>query len=716
MTFDSLYGRLPGDTSATEPMWPSLTDRDLVGSRSHGEGIPDRHHEGWHGHTISQVHDSAQKVLAADGEAAIPHPNVVMLLAGLTDIVHDEDVPTAPDRLSSLIDHIYTAAPDVAIVVGTLPPSDDTAIQARIDAYNDGVRSMVNDRIGEGDHLVLVDLSAVTTDDLVDGVHPGDQGYEKIADAFMAGIHWALVNGWIKDPPGASDIADACTNSVKPGVGSATDSGDSGDDSGQTVQDDASASGNNASDGVCDVLIVGDSISNGYEGDHTWRYRFWEWAREQQLGFNFVGPLTGTVKPNAPLPPQPPKLGEQTQEENADPAQFTGEYAKDVDETFAEGGSAHYAMWGRQLGQSVHTIEKVMNDLKAKQQTPDLLLVEMGFNDIGWLGADAGLVDTMKDFIDNARAVNPDVDIVLANVPQRTTLGDANRDLPKRITEYNWALAKAIPTWDTDTSPVAFVDLDAAMSCDPTATICPTAYDGLHPNQVGEYRIAQRFTVALHEEFGIGSEALAPPLSGSDSQRSVATPTGLEFDGTQQGVTVTWPKVFGAHGYDVQWRDITDNSAAEWQDSLPGARANRWDLGWQFTNQPWAGHTYEVRVRSAAGDVKSPWSDPVSGVANPTTAPPPADIVVFGAGEGSFDVRWTAAPRGPHTDSITRYALWVWDEDTPMVHSRIIGYPASERIAHVDGLTPGHRYRVFVSTWNAAGEGKPRTAATVTAR
>lgn len=201
MTFDSLYGRLPGDTSATEPMWPSLTDRDLVGSRSHGEGIPDRHHEGWHGHTISQVHDSAQKVLAADGEAAIPHPNVVMLLAGLTDIVHDEDVPTAPDRLSSLIDHIYTAAPDVAIVVGTLPPSDDTAIQARIDAYNDGVRSMVNDRIGEGDHLVLVDLSAVTTDDLVDGVHPGDQGYEKIADAFMAGIHWALVNGWIKDPP-----------------------------------------------------------------------------------------------------------------------------------------------------------------------------------------------------------------------------------------------------------------------------------------------------------------------------------------------------------------------------------------------------------------------------------------------------------------------------------------------------------------------------------
>jgi hypothetical protein len=335
----------------------------------------------------------------------------------------------------------------------------------------------------------------------------------------------------------------------------------------------------------------------------------------------------------------------------------------------------------------------------------------MGFNDIGWLGAGAGLVDTMKDFIDNARAANPNVGIVLANVPQRTTLGDANPDLPKRITEYNWALAKKIPTWDTDTSPVALVDLDAAMSCDPTATICATAYDGLHPNQVGEYRIAQSFTVALHEEFGAGSEALVPPLSGSDSQRSVATPTDLKFDGTQQGVTVTWPKVFGAHGYDVQWRDITDNRAAEWQGSLPGAQTNRWDLGWQFTNQPYDGHTYEVRVRSAAGDVKSPWSDPVSGVAHPTTAPPPADIEAT-AGNGSIDVTWTA-PTGPHTDTINRYALWIYDEDTPTVHSRIIGYPTSARTAHVDGLTPGHHYRVFVCAWNAAGEGKPRIADTV---
>ncbi|MBT2481978.1 fibronectin type III domain-containing protein [Streptomyces sp. ISL-94] len=69
-------------------------------------------------------------------------------------------------------------------------------------------------------------------------------------------------------------------------------------------------------------------------------------------------------------------------------------------------------------------------------------------------------------------------------------------------------------------------------------------------------------------------------------------------------------------------------------------------------------------------------------------------------------------PTGPHADTIVRYALWIYDEDTPTVHSRIIGYAPSTRTAHVEGLTPGHRHRVFMATWNAAGEGKPWIADT----
>ncbi|WP_328504722.1 hypothetical protein OG828_47580 [Streptomyces sp. NBC_00457] len=51
------------------------------------------------------------------------------------------------------------------------------------------------------------------------------------------------------------------------------------------------------------VMIVGDSISNGYEGDHTWRYRLWEWVQGQKVPATFVGPLTDTMKPDDPVHP-----------------------------------------------------------------------------------------------------------------------------------------------------------------------------------------------------------------------------------------------------------------------------------------------------------------------------------------------------------------------------------------------------------------------------
>ncbi|WP_371503058.1 fibronectin type III domain-containing protein [Kitasatospora sp. NBC_00374] len=74
---------------------------------------------------------------------------------------------------------------------------------------------------------------------------------------------------------------------------------------------------------------------------------------------------------------------------------------------------------------------------------------------------------------------------------------------------------------------------------------------------------------------------------------------------------------------------------------------------------------------------------------------------------GAINVTWTPAT-GPHTDTITRYALWVYDQDTPLVWSTIHGYDPSTHSARVEGLTPGHHYVAFVCTWNAAGEGNPR--------
>ncbi|WP_331743882.1 GDSL-type esterase/lipase family protein [Kitasatospora sp. NBC_01300] len=465
---------------------------------------------------------------------------------------------------------------------------------------------------------------------------------------------------------------------------------------------------------IGNVLVVGDSISNGYEGNYTWRQRLWDWTRDEGVKATFVGPLTGTHVADEPHAPEPPPAATPPSDQEPDPARFAGLYAAGTPAEFLATGARHYAMWGRRLGQSTNTITSVMKQLKEHQELPDVVLVELGFNDIGWLGAGPGLVPTMRQFIDNVRAVNPNARIVVGNVPQRTTLGSANPQLPQRTTDYNNALAAALPTWSTATSPVALADIDAAYGCNPAATTCESTYDGLHPNAMGEYRIARAFGSTLHRAFGIGDEeprdqVAVPPFS-------IVTPADLQFDGTQQGVTVTWPKILGAHSYDVEWRDTTGDPDAAWQPAGP-VPANRFDLSWQFTGQPYEGHTYQVRVRAVAGDTddrKSGWSQAVSGTAHPTTAAPPETVTVT-PGAGAVDVTWTPAT-GPHSDTITRYALWVYDQDTPLVWPIIRGYDPSTHSARVEGLTPGHHYVAFVCTWNAAGEGKPRIPDAVVVR
>ncbi|WP_107484679.1 NPP1 family protein [Streptomyces sp. MJM1172] len=55
-------------------------------------------------------------------------------------------------------------------------------------------------------------------------------------------------------------------------------------------------------------MVVGDSMTQGHEGDWTWRYRLWQWFRDQDASVDFVGPYTGTMPPDAASAPQPPPL------------------------------------------------------------------------------------------------------------------------------------------------------------------------------------------------------------------------------------------------------------------------------------------------------------------------------------------------------------------------------------------------------------------------
>lgn len=122
------------------------------------------------------------------------------------------------------------------------------------------------------------------------------------------------------------------------------------------------------------MMIIGDSISQGHEGDYTWRYRLWQWTQSSGIAVDFVGPYNGTHAPDAPAPPSPPLLQGET--EPAEPASTTAGYAVDVLPGFSHD---HFALWGYQAAQYKDTVAG-----QVRAYDPDYLLVELGFNDIAW--------------------------------------------------------------------------------------------------------------------------------------------------------------------------------------------------------------------------------------------------------------------------------------------------------------------------------------------
>ncbi|KAK3180954.1 hypothetical protein K4F52_007768 [Lecanicillium sp. MT-2017a] len=418
------------------------------------------------------------------------------------------------------------------------------------------------------------------------------------------------------------------------------------------------------------ILIVGDSISHGQEGDFTWRYRIWEWFKNNAADTKpeFVGPYTGTQERSKPKEPQPPRLDSDPDLDNS-PRTSGGYY-----QGMPKFQSNHFAVWGRQIAQDIPRIRDVVSKYK-----PDILLVLLGFNDMGWF----------DNFIKEARKASPGVKLAIANVPQRSLIG-GREDLPLKTTAYNKALPELLKRHDSDLSTTRLVDLADNYDCAPAH--CPAGYDGLHPNAYGEYLIAQAFSRTLHNEFGVGKSELQLPTSYPP--RPLPVPSNIIAVSEPMGVKVTWDQVYESNSYDVRSR-IT--GASEWTESRAGT--NRHDQTFTVKGIKW-----EFQIRSsygepAQGGAKGPWSEIITATADRSTPPPPKDIRTSTSGN-SLTISWGAVDGGAPVD---RFGVIVWDRDSPGAFIDTRG--AKQSPYTFSGLNVGHRYNVWVETWGGPGLG-----------
>jgi lysophospholipase L1-like esterase len=209
------------------------------------------------------------------------------------------------------------------------------------------------------------------------------------------------------------------------------------------------------------VLLTGDSITHGRHGDYTWRYRLYREFQRQGVPVDFVGSKTSPY---------------------VDPGFKTSSYA---DPNFDQN---HFAQAGATLQSMVTTIGPEMND-----QHPDLVVLEAGLNDFlrGRSPEDTAL--SLRAWIANVEAAEPDVRIVLADVmridvPGRSSVNTASAAYDAMLPD----IAAQMSTYD---SQITVADTDQGWQ--PTSSAYTV--DGIHPAPTGETNIAQRVAEALRD-------------------------------------------------------------------------------------------------------------------------------------------------------------------------------------------------------------------------
>jgi lysophospholipase L1-like esterase len=167
---------------------------DFVGSQFNGPAaLGDHDHQGHPGWRIDQIDANVSNWLRNTT------PRTVLLHIGTNDILQNNNVSGAPGRLSALIDRITAGAPSADVFVATIIPISNAGQGAAARTFNAAIPGIVQSKVNAGKRVHLVDMqSALTTADLIDGVHPTAGGYDKMAATWFAALR--AVPGSIGDP------------------------------------------------------------------------------------------------------------------------------------------------------------------------------------------------------------------------------------------------------------------------------------------------------------------------------------------------------------------------------------------------------------------------------------------------------------------------------------------------------------------------------------
>lgn len=205
------------------------------------------------------------------------------------------------------------------------------------------------------------------------------------------------------------------------------------------------------------IMAIGDSITQGSDGWHTYRCYLDSLLADAGVHFDFVGTLT---RPH-------------------DGDEYGCPWAFDQD---------HEGRWGWRVDEVLEEVEE-----SAVALQPDVALVHLGTNDILQRQGASDTAEELRALIDILRRARPDMAVVIAQViPCEPSTGErCTVELPA----LNSLIAAMAADLTTTQSPIIAVDMETGFSIDDLR-------DGVHPSDDGDRVMAERWLAAL-EALGV---------------------------------------------------------------------------------------------------------------------------------------------------------------------------------------------------------------------
>lgn len=415
------------------------------------------------------------------------------------------------------------------------------------------------------------------------------------------------------------------------------------------------------------VLVIGDSITQGMIGDYTWRYRLLQNFQATNTAFQFVGHRPGTYDMyadpsysdsiNGVAPPDPNHIV---------PEPTDGSYRVNAP-------LAHDAQWGWTLGSAMSQV-----GLDAAAYTPDYLVVALGYNDMAFGTSATQAQADVLSIVSTVRQYVPNVRVLVTTIIQRSPLaGYPNVNV--NSSAYNASVRSFVAnSIATAASPAAVADVAGGYNA------ATDSWDGLHPNSIGEFKIARAVAVGL-QTLGLGSGwALSIPTTVDSIP--LATPQ-LWLENTPAGIKVHWSHIYGASGY-----VLSSGSASNAMTSLPLPLGGDW---WLDRNVH-SGSVYYYSVQAVRGAVSGSESKIFSITAAVSTldGPQPGNVAPSASG---LSMNW------PAVTGATGYVVNVYDSAA----GAVTAYKTSSGSFSLaqSGMVAGHPYALTVQTVNTAGIG-----------